>query len=409
MDPLFDPFDPRSFDDPYPVYARLRREAPVHRGPSHHFYTLSRFDDIKAALADHETFSSAAERGGIGITPAEAGHAPLPSESHAFPAGNLILMDPPRHTAFRKVVTPRFLQRSLRALEPRVEEIVDELIDAFCEAGEVDLIERFANAVPALVFADVLGIPRSRGRAFQEWAAVLTTVPTTPEAGERHRAVVAELDALLREMLAWKREEPADDLLTDMARETGPGRTYSEDEFVGMAVSMIIAGNDTTANLLAAALWLLARHPDQRAALVADPDLVPGAVEECLRYEPPVHGLARVTTRDVEIRGVPIAEGSKVLLLYASGNRDEAVFDDPERFDVRRKIDLHLTFGFGVHFCVGLRLGRLEMQRALHRFLARIPEYEVALEDVHWTHVFATRQMASLPIRFPPTPRRAEG
>lgn len=398
----FDPFDPGLFDDPYPCYARLRAEAPLYRGATHSFWTLSRFDDIKAALADHELFSSDAARGGIGITPEEAGGARLPEKSHEFPAGNLILMDPPRHTAFRKVIGRRFLHKSMSHLEPIVREVVDRLIDGFCEAGRVDLVEEFAGAVPALVFADVLGVPRSRGREFQRWAAELTSVPTTPEAGAAHQRAVACVRELFTELLAFKQRNPADDLLTDMALETGRGKTFSEQDFVGMAVSMMIAGNDTTANLLANALYLLARHPDERAALVGDPWLVQGAVEEILRYEPPVHGLARVLTRDAELHGQKLAEGEKVLLLYASGNRDERVFADPERFDVRRKVEQHLSFGFGIHYCVGLRLGRLEMQTALRSFLHRIPVYEVPLADIHWSHIFATRQMVSLPISFEP-------
>lgn len=405
MDLGFDPFDPRLFDDPYPVYARLRAEAPLYRGPRHRFWTLSRFDDIKAALADHETFSSDARRGGIGITPAEAGLEPLAAGSHEFPAGNLILMDPPRHTAFRKVVTKRFLQKSMAPLEPLVREVVDGLLDEFCEAGEVDLMERFTSAVPALVFADVLGVPRSRGRDLQRWAAELTTVPTTPEQGACHREAVANVRALFEELRVFKQAHPADDLLTDMALETGPGKTYREDEFVGMATSMMIAGNDTTANALASLIHLLAKHPDQRRRLVADPARGAGAVEEGLRFEPPVHGLARVLTRDVALHGRTLAAGEKVLLLYASGNRDERAFEDPERFDIDRKLDLHLSFGFGVHYCVGIRLGRLEMQIALRAFLDRIPEYELATDAVHWSHVFATRQMTALPILFTPTTR----
>jgi cytochrome P450 len=400
----FEPFDPAIFDDPYPVYAQLRSEAPLHRGPSHQFWTLSRFADIKAALGDHETFSSDAMRGGIGITPAETGQTPLSAESHEFPAGNLILMDPPRHTAFRKVITPRFLQKSMRGLKPVVQEVVHGLIDEFCEEGSVDLVDRFASAVPALVFADVLGIPRSRGRDFQKWAAVLTTVPTTQKAGAEHKQAVESVRDLFRELLAFKRANPADDLLTDMALETGPGKTYSEVDFIGMAVSMMIAGNDTTANLLASALYLLAKHPAQREALVVEPSLIESAVEECLRFEPPVHGLARVLTRDVELHGQRLEAGEKILLLYASGNRDERVFEDPERFDIRRKIDMHLSFGYGIHFCVGLRLGRLEMQIALRSFLERIPEYRVPLDDIHWTHIFSTRQMGALPIFFEPSP-----
>jgi cytochrome P450 len=401
----FDPFDPGIFDDPYPIYAGLREHAPLYRGSRHRFWTLSRFEDIKAALSDHETFSSDAARGGIGITPGEAGEAPLAAASHEFPPGNLILMDPPRHTAFRKVVTPRFLHKGMSHLEPIVREVVGGLIDEFCEAGEVDIVTDFASAVPALVFADVLGVPRSRGSELQSWAAELTRVPTTAEAGEIHQKAVASVRALFRDLLAFKKANPADDLLTDMALATGPGKTFSDEEFVGMAVSMMIAGNETTANLLASALHLLAKHPDQRAALAGGEASIESAVEECLRFEPPVHGLARVLTRDVELHGKRLREGEKILLLYASGNRDERVFEDPERFDVRREIDFHLSFGFGVHFCVGSRLGRLEMRTALRTFLERIPQYEVPLDETHWSHIFATRQMESLPISFVPSAR----
>ena len=187
-----------------------------------------------------------------------------------------------------------------------------------------------------------------------------------------------------------------------MALATGDDGTYSARDFVGMATSMLIAGNDTTANLLASAIYLLAKHPDQRARLVDDPALMGNAVEEILRYEPPVHGLARVLTRDTELYGQQLSEGEKVLLLYAAGNRDERVFDDPETFDVRREITQHLSFGHGVHYCLGLHLGRLESRIALSSFLERIPDYDVVLEDIHWRHIFATRQMKSLPISFTP-------
>jgi cytochrome P450 len=231
-------------------------------------------------------------------------------------------------------------------------------------------------------------------------------VPTTPEAAAAHQDAVRSVTALFTEMLPHKQGHPADDLLTDMALETGEGRTYEPRDFVGMATSMLIAGNDTTANLLASALWLFAKHPDQRSKVVEDPALMANAVEEILRCEPPVHGLARVLTRDTELHGQTLREGEKVLLLYASGNRDEQVFDDPDRFDVTRDASQHLSFGHGVHYCVGVHLGRLESRIALSTFLERIPDYDVPLGDVHWHHIFATRQMCSLPVSFAPGPRR---
>jgi cytochrome P450 len=398
----FEPFDPAIFDDPYPIYARLRAEAPLYRGATHRFWTLSRFADIKGALADHQLFSSDITRGGIGITPEEAGGADLPEHAHELPAGNLIVMDPPQHTAYRKVIAKRFLQKNMAPFESTVRTVVDRLIDDFIEKGEVDIVEEFASAVPALVFADVLGVPQSRFRDLHRWAAELTTVPTTPAAAAVHQEAVGAVTALFAEMLPYKQANPADDLLTDMALATGDDGTYSPRDFVGMATSMLIAGNDTTANLLASAIYLFAKHPDQRARLVDDLSLVGNAVEEVLRYEPPVHGLARVLTRDTELHGQQLSEGDKVLLLYASGNRDERVFADSETFDVARDTTQHLSFGHGVHYCVGLHLGRLESRMALRTFLERIPDYDVDLDDIHWRHIFATRQMRALPIRFTP-------
>ena len=401
----FEPFDPSIFDDPYPTYARLRAEAPLYRGPGHKFWTLSRFADIKAALADYQLYSSDIARGGIGITPEEAGAPSLHRDAHELPAGNLIVMDPPQHTAYRKVIAKRFLQKNMAPFESTIRSVVDRLIDDFIERGTADIVEQFAGAVPALVFADVLGVPQSRYRDLRRWAAELTTVPTTDVAAAAHQEAIAAVAALFAEMLPYKQAHPADDLLTDMALATGDGSTYSARDFVGMATSMLIAGNDTTANLLASAVYLFAKYPDQRARLVADPSLMDNGVEEILRYEPPVHGLARVLTRSTELYGQPLAEGDKVLLLYAAGNRDERVFDDPEIFDVQREITQHLSFGHGVHYCVGLHLGRLESRIALRTLLERIPDYDVALDDVHWRHIFATRQMKALPISFAPGPR----
>ena len=398
----FEPFDPTIFDDPYPTYAQLRAHAPLYRGPTHKFWTLSRFADIKAALADYQLYSSDIMRGGIGITPEEAGGADLPEHAHELPAGNLIVMDPPQHTAYRKPIAKRFLQKNMEPFERTVRDVVDRLIDGFIDKGSVDIVEDFAGAVPALVFADVLGVPPSSYRDLHRWAAELTTVPTTSEGATRHQEAVASVAALFAEMLPYKQANPADDLLTDMAMATGENATYSARDFIGMATSMLIAGNDTTANLLASAIYLFAKYPDQRARLVDDPSLMGNAVEEILRYEPPVHGLARVLTRDTELYGQRLSEGDKVLLLYASGNRDERVFDDPEVFDVGRDITQHLSFGHGVHYCVGLHLGRLESRIALGALLERIPDYDVALDDIHWHHIFATRQMKALPITFTP-------
>jgi len=392
-DVSFDPYDPSLVDDPYPVYAALREHAPVYHGESRNFWALSRFDDVKSALADHDTYCSSQ-----GLLVLEATSA---YEAPSFPPGNLLLMDPPEHTAYRALVSRRFLQRSVAVLERRVADAADALIDRFIQRGSADVVGEFTIALPAIVFSDLLGIPKVDWERFQQWSAQLVSPAPTPEAMAAHHRAAEEVSAYFARLRADKQVRPGDDLLSEMAEGTVDGAPLGEAEYVGFAIAMLIAGNDTTSNALANGCYLLGTHPDQQAALRAEPELMGRAVEEVLRFEPSVHGLARTLTRDVELHGCKMRRGEKVLLLFASANRDEREFVHGGRFDVRRGTDNHLSFGFGIHYCVGIHLARLEARIGLSRLLARVGDYQLA-GPARWRQLIPTRPMASLPIEFAP-------
>jgi hypothetical protein len=389
---IFDPYDPSIADDPYPVYAALRRKSPVYHDDRHDFWALSRFADVKRALSDHETFCSSQ---GLLVLQATDDY-----EAPQFPPGNMLLMDPPQHTAYRKVVSRKFLPRVVSEMEQQVRDTAGALVDRFAARGTCDLVAEFATALPAMTFARQLGIPDDDWEPFQRWSAQLVSPAPTAEAMASHHHATEAVSELFVELLHEKRAHPADDLLTELATGTVDGAPLGDAEFVGFAIAMLIAGNDTTGNLLANAMWLLAEHPDARARLLEDPALIPGAVEEILRFEPPVHGLARTLTRDVVIDGRRLEAGKKVLLLFASANRDELEFDRPEQFDPRRRFESHLSFGFGIHHCIGLHLGRLEGRVGIETVLRRLGEYDLSGDSVHWRQTIPTRPMVELPVTF---------
>ena len=393
----FDPYDPSLVADPYPVYAALRQQAPVYQGVTRNFWALSRFADVKAALGDHETYCSSQ---GLLVLEATSTY-----EAPSFPPGNLLLMDPPVHTAYRGLVSRRFLQRSVAKLERRISETADTLIDRFIEQGSADLVPEFSVALPAIVFSDLLGIPTADWQQFQQWSAQLVSPAPTAEAMAAHHAAAAEVSAYLARLRLQLRANPGDDLLSEMACGTVGGKPLGEAEYVGFGIAMLIAGNDTTSNALANGCYLLASHPDQRALLQAGPDLIADAVEEILRYEPPVHGLARTLTRDVELHGTTMREDDKVLLLFASANRDDQEYPDGEQFDVRRRANTHLSFGYGIHYCVGVHLARIEARVGLGALMTRIPDYQLSAPP-EWRQLIPTRPMASLPVEFTAGPAR---
>lgn len=383
--PVYDPYAPALWADPYPTYAWLREESPVYRNPDKGFYALSRFADVLATLHDWETYSSAQ-----GIT-----LEGLPPDVQP----EMITMDPPRHSELRALVKRAFTPRAVAALTPRVEAIARELV-AEMDPGGFDLVGDVAGQVPSAVIAELLGIPATDRPLFREWIeALIRRRPDEPDTLVAARAASSELTAYLGDQIAARRRVPTDDLVGFAVRVADDADAMDDAELVGFVRLLLVAGNETTINLIGNALLELGRHPAERARVVADPALAGDAVEEVLRYSSPVPQLCRVTTRDVERHGVTIPAGSQVVMVFAAANRDPGEFAEPDRFDVGRRIDRHLAFGHGIHHCLGAALARVQARAAIGAVLDRFPDYVLTDPQVEWLPSGHARGPVRLPAR----------
>ncbi|OBB58709.1 cytochrome [Mycobacterium sp. 852013-51886_SCH5428379] len=333
-------------------------------------YLVTRHDDVKAVLSDHERFSNTRPPGFVG-----AGAPVSDAEQARAQAGNLLANDPPEHQRLRRMLTPAFTQRRIKALEPRIEAIVTEHLDAMAAAGPpADLVESFALPIPSLVICELLGVPYADREDFQRRSArqldLSLPIPERLEVARQARAYMGSL-------VTRARRAPGDDILGMLVRDHGPELT--DDELIGIAGLLLLAGHETTSNMLSLGTLALLRHPDQFAAVRDDPTAVAPAVEELLRWLSIVHsGIPRITTTDVEIAGVAIPAGELVFVSLPSANRDPAFTDAPEVLDIGRGAPGHLAFGHGVHHCLGAPLARLEMRIALPALLRRFPDLQLA-------------------------------
>ena len=361
----FDPFDSANTADPYPTYRWLLDHAPVHYSPSRDFWAISRYEDVKAAIMDHQRYSSAA---GVRIDDLLALAGPSP-----------LTMDPPRHGLLRNLVRKPFSVRAVADLNAMVEQNVSRLLSQMLDVGgELEVVSRFAKLLPVAVICELLGVPAEDAPMLKAWAdAMLETVPgqvgSTPAAIEGATA----LRAYWLQALSQRRATPREDILSAIATaivEEGP---LSEDEQVGMCNLVFEAGNATTGTLIANAILALGAHPAQKQWLHLHLDQLPSAIEEFLRWESPVQSLMRVTTQEVHLHGQSIPAGSRVLLLLGAANRDPAVWEAPDQLRLDREVVRHLAFGEGIHHCLGAPLARLEAPIALRAFLNVVPDYEV--------------------------------
>lgn len=353
----YNPFKPPVLDEPSVAYAHLLTERPVHCFADFDppFHTLSRHADVQWALRDIDTFSS------------EFGQGPR----FTPPAG--MLSNPPQHTFFRSLVQQAFSPRAIEAMRGRVEELAEQLLDV-CPAGEWDLHDAFAFPLPVIVIAEMLGVPADDLHLFKRWsdASVAAMGAADPS------AYVAELADLANYILARVRERRAapgrGDLIDGLVRAQQEGKGLADEEILSVINQLLVGGNETTTSLITNAVWRLLERPALWQRVVAEPGLVDRALEESLRFDPPVLGLYRSTTRAVERHGVRIPKDAKVMLHYAAANRDPAVWDDPNTFSLDRPAQRHLSFGLGVHFCLGAQLARLEAGIALRALAARCPD-----------------------------------
>jgi cytochrome P450 len=315
----------------------------------------------------------------------------------------MLSSDPPDHTRLRRLVSAGFTARRIDRLEPRITEIAEELLDQLAGQTDVDLIDRYAFALPVQVIGELLGVPAEDRNAFRGWSnAIVEGSLSGDRARAQHlQASLRELAIYIRGLVAKKRETPGDDLISALLAVRDSDDRLSEDELVSMVYLMLVAGHETTMNLIGTGVYLLLTHPEQRRRLYEDPTLLPNAIEEFLRYEGPVRMTSyRITTEEVELAGVEIPAGSPVLISLLSANRDERRFDEADRLDLARRDTGHLAFGHGVHFCLGAALARLEGRIAIGLLLRRFPDLRlrVAPDELTWRPGLLIRGLTSLPV-----------
>lgn len=400
-------FEAATISCPYPFYAELHEHDPVHRLQDEDVYLVTRYEDCLEVLGRSEVFSNKA---GPGLRQKEL-MSPRRSESPAAAdpryrvVRTLLTNDAPSHTRFRKLVAKAFSARRIISLEPAIRAVAHELVDAFTGAGDIDFVTAFAQPLPLVVIADFLGVPRKDLTQFRRWSDDAAEVLGGQLTPERSRACHESLGELLRyfaDQVELRRHEPAEDFLTSLVDARIDGETpLSTEEMLSLAYVTLVAGNETTANMLASTMLLLLRNPDQLARVRADRSLIPAAVEEALRLEAPVQGSVRVTREDTEVNGCPVPAGSRVLIVAGAANRDARVYAEPDRFNVDRADSRsHLTFGKGIHFCLGAALSRLEGAVALEVLLERLDSIEI-VEPFEPTYVdnAVLRGLRTLPLK----------
>lgn len=402
----FSPYSRTFFEDPYPVYKRLRDHAPVYHNHEIGFYALSRYRDVLDAAVDHVTYSSAK-----GVMVEE-----MPQDYlEALPM--ILMMDPPRQSRLRKLISKVFTPQRIAQLEPQVRALAVELLDPLAERGECDIVEEFAAVLPIEVISIMLGVPKADRRQVREWSDIgLTREEGSPEIPPVALDAMARSATYFSELIEERKKRPRDDMISLLIQvETDAddgGRTRLTDpEILGFTALISGAGNETVTKLLGNAVVLFHRYPAERAKVTGNPGRIPNAVEEALRYWPPAHIQGRVATRDVTLHGQRIPAGSRVVLLTASACRDEREFERPDVFDIDRQIPVQLALGFGVHRCLGAALARLEGRVCLEEILGRMPDFVVHEERTTRVHMTNVVGYASVPISYPPpsTLRRTQG
>jgi cytochrome P450 len=402
--PDLDLTDPELFQDGFPHdwFRRLRREAPLYWHPERDggrgFWVVSRYDDLKHVSRHPQLFSSADGTNHKDHTPEELSMLRL----------IMLNMDPPQHVKFRRIVQRGFTPNRIEEMEGHVRRRTRAIVDAVAERGECEFVNDVAAELPLQVIADLMGVPQEERHVLFDLSNRLIGFedPEFQTSPEDARQASMEMWAYANRLAERRKQKPEDDLTTRLLHGEVDGERLSESEFDSFFLLLAVAGNETTRNLISHGMLTLIQNPQARRLLVEDPSLVPSAAEEMLRFTPPVMYFRRTATRDTEIRGVRVRAGDKVAMYYPSVNRDEAVFEDPDRFDVRRSPNEHLAFGIGEHYCLGANLARLEIRIMFDELLRRLPDMELS-GPVRRLRSSFIDGLKAIPVRFTPESRRA--
>jgi cytochrome P450 len=377
--------------DPYPFYAEMRRSEPVVEVDPGGMWAVSRHEDVERILKSPELFAQGFR---AAWQPPWLPQNPL--------ASSVLALDEAPHARLRAIVSRAFGTRAVSRLEPRVRAIAGELASGIAAGAEVEVVSAFAVPLPAFVIGELLGLDPALQPSFKRWAddlVSITPVVEGPEQIPRVKATLAEITSYLTEVIAARRSSPSDDMVSDLIRAEAGGERLTDDELVSFLILLLLGGFDTTTYLIVNALLLLADRPDRVGRLRVEPGFIPGFVEEVLRYDAPVHGVPRVATADVDIAGVTIPRGALVLALLGSANRDERRFDEPDTFKMERGRQ-GLSFGHGIHACIGAALARLEGAAAIEALLARFRAVGRVPGELEYNRSLTVRGVVSLPLRF---------
>ncbi len=386
----FDPFDERFFENPYPAYQVLREQAPAYRRSTAdarvwpHYWMLTRAADVNDALADWRSFSSA--RGTL-----------IDTDISLIPP-NMFNMDPPRHDELRAILARVLTPARVAALETGVRASADAILEPLLEAREFDASTDYSQLIPTLTMCELMDLPTSDRELFLRWN--LETLAGADFTSDTALSAYAEMAAYWEGLVSERRSRRSDDLISQIFHNQTEGEPLSSEEVAGFCSLLHDASQNTTMNMIANTVIELAKYPDERRKLVRDPKRWPRALEEILRFVSPVQGLARSTTRDVQIGGETIPAGDQVLLLYGAANHDPALFERPDELDLDRDVKSHWSFGHGIHFCLGNAVARLETRIALQALLARIPEYEIDEAGIVRNQLVPTRGVGAAPISY---------
>jgi cytochrome P450 len=392
----FNPMDPEFLADPYPTYHRLRDEDPVHHSPMD-FWVLTRYEDVAAVLRDprfikEPLVSMVAARFGVSVPPGVG--------------LSMLDRDPPDHTRLRSLVSKAFTPRVVEGLRPRIQKMVDELITRAEAVGTMDLIEEFAYPIPVNVICEMLGVPVEDHERFKGWSLDIARgldsvwLPPESEIPKRSGAARHAIGDYMRGLIAERRASPRGDLLSALIAAEEAGDKLSEDELIATCILLLIAGHETTVNLIGNGTLALLRHPEELRRLRETPGLITSAVEELLRYDGPVQRTARITSTAVTLGGRTIPKGEMVMPFIGAADRDPSQFPDPDRLDLGRADNRHIAFGWGIHFCLGAPLARVEGQIAIDTLVQRLPRLALVNDEPEHRQSLTLRGLTALPVTF---------